>query len=60
MVVIFILNLREEKMVNLIKNATKERGKTFTKAAVNFICNNAKIRSYQVCVKLYNTGYNFS
>ena len=60
MVVVFILNLREEKMVNLIKNVTKERGKTFTKSAVNFICNNAKIRSYQVCVKLYNIGYNFS
>ena len=57
---IFILNLKEEKVVSLIENVTKERGKTFTKAAVNFICNNVKIRSYQVCVKLYNGGYVFS
>lgn len=55
-----MLTLKESKFVNIIEDATKMRGRTFSKDAINYMCTSARLRSYQVCFKLYKDGYIFS
>lgn len=55
-----MLTLKESKFVNIIEDATKRRGRTFSKDAISCMCNSARLRSYQVCFTLYRDGYNFS
>ena len=55
-----MLTLRESKFVNIIEDATKRRGRAFSKDTISYMCNSARLRSYQVCFSLYREGYKFS
>ena len=55
-----MLTLKESKFVNIIEDATKRRGRTFSKDTINYMCNSARLRSYNVCFTLYRDGYDFS
>ena len=57
---VYMLTLKESKFVNIIEDATKRRGRTFSKDTINYMCNSARLRSYQVCFMLYRDGYSFS
>ena len=55
-----MLTLRESKFIDIIEDAAEKKGKTFSKDTIKCMCTNVRLRSYQVCFKLYKDGYNFS
>lgn len=57
---VYMLTLRESKFIDIIEDTTKRRGRTFSKDTINYMCTSARLRSYQVCFKLYKDGYIFS